>query len=420
MDQEPIDWRGHPPEVAPLQTEGYPLRMPDDRSADPSRRQFFRVFSRQTVAGAGSLIGTVNELRQTSATAAQQLLGIAELTDEPAPIGIETAFRSPYRFTGDSLVIVDQRDLPAKGTVLVCRTADDAAAAVRAGAAGGGPVLGQIAAYAMVLAVTRTADRPAHARRSALRLAASTLRAARFNQRSIRSSIERMEAVDASLDDDVDARAHIEALRGEAETIALDAALDHGRLGQVGAELLADAEALLLHGDGGPMSGGLVGTSFAVLAALTAAERRVHVWLTEAAPTMEGARTGAWQLAANDVPHTIVADTAVSWLLGARRIDAAILRADWLCSNGDIAAPVGSLNVARLASTAGVPVYACVAQSVIDPNCTDGKTIPTELRAPVEGRPGPRLDPAADVVPADLVTGLITASGVRPPTAATA
>jgi methylthioribose-1-phosphate isomerase len=388
--------------------------MPDDRSTDPSRRQFFRVFSRQTVAGAGSLIGTVNELRQTSASAAQQLLGIAELTADPPPIGVEAAFRSPYRFTGDTLLIVDQRQLPEKGTVIACDTADEAAAAVRAGAAGSGPVLGQIAAYALVLAITRAAERGAHARRASFRLAASTLRAARFNQRSIRSSIERMEAIDAALEDEIDAEAHIEALRSEAEAIALDAALDHGRLGQVGAELLADAEGLLLHGDGGPMSGGLVGTSFAILTALTAAERRVHVWLTEAAPTMEGARTGAWQLAANDVRHTIIADTAVSWLLGARDIDAAILRADWLCSNGDIAAPVGSLNVARLAAVANVPVYACVPQSVVDPNCTDGKSIPTELRAPVEGRPGPRLDPAADVVPADLLAGLITADGVRP------
>src|SRR5215213_10822284 len=110
--------------------------MPDDRSADPSRRQFFRVFSRQTVAGAGTLMGTVNELRQSSATAAQQLLGIGEPLGEPieddarpASISVDAAFRSPYRFTGSALLILDQRGLPGVATVLECRTADETARA---------------------------------------------------------------------------------------------------------------------------------------------------------------------------------------------------------------------------------------------------------------------------------------------------
>ena len=393
--------------------------MADDQSPDASRRQFFRVFSRQTVVGAGSVIGAVNEMRQAGASAANQLLGLTELPDETTVVPVDAAFRSPYRFTGDALLIVDQRLLPEQGAIIECRTADAAAAVIRAGAAGSGPVLGQIAAYAMVLAATTNAQRPTPARRAAMRTAASTLRAARFNQRALRSAIERMEAVDAALADDVDATAHVAALRAEAEAIATDAALDHGRLGQVGAkriESLVDALDspaqsidLLVHGDGGAISGGLVGTTFAVLSALQSDDRRIHVWLTEAAPTMEGARTGAWQLAANDVPHTIVADTAVGWVLNSRPVHAALLRADWVCDNGDIAAPVGSLAVARLAVDVGVPVFACAPQSVIDPSCDSGAVIPTELRVPVDGRAGPRLDPSADVVPAALITQLVTA-----------
>ena len=394
--------------------------MADDQSPDASRRQFFRVFSKQTVVGAGSVLGAVNELRQAGASAANQLLGITELPDELASVPVEAAFRSPYRFTGEVLLIVDQRQLPGQGSVIDCRTADAAAAVIRAGAAGGGPVLGQIAAYAMVLAVTTTRDRPTTVRRAALRTAASTLRAARFNQRALRSAIERMEAIDAALHDEVDATAHINALRAEAEAIATDAALDHGRLGQAGArivESLVDSidnapqtVDLLVHGDGGPISGGLVGTTFAVLSALQSDGRRLHVWLTEAAPTMEGARTGAWQLTANDIPHTIVSDSAVAWLVANRRVHAALLRADWACANGDIAAPVGSLAVARFTHDAGLPVYAVAPASVIDTGCDSAAAIPTELRQPVEGRVGPRVDPAADVVPAELITQLVTAA----------
>src|SRR6187455_3452232 len=120
--------------------------MADEQSRDASRRQFFRVFSRQTVVGAGSVIGAVNEIRQAGASAANQLLGLAELPDESTVVPVDAAFRSPYRFTGDALLIVDQRWLPEQGSVIDCRSADAAAAAIRAGAAGSGPVLGQIAA----------------------------------------------------------------------------------------------------------------------------------------------------------------------------------------------------------------------------------------------------------------------------------
>ena len=393
--------------------------MADEQSPDASRRQFFRVFSKQTVVGAGSIVGAVNELRQAGATAANQLLGLTELPDELAGVPVEVAFRSPYRFTGELLLIVDQRQLPGQGSVVECRTADAAAAAIRVGAAGSGPVLGQIAAYAMVLAGTTSSDRPTAARRAALPTAASTLRAARFNQRALRSSIERMEGIDAALHDDIDATAHINALRAEAEAIATEAALDHSRLGQVGAQIIEtlvdsldsapQSVDLLVHGDGGPISGGLIGTTFAVLSALQSDERRLHVWLTEAAPTMEGARTGAWQLTATDVQHTIVSDSAVAWLVANRRVHAALLRADWACANGDIAAPVGSLAVARFTHDAGIPVYALAPASVIDPSCDNAAAIPTELRQPVEGRVGPRVDPATDIVPAELITQLVTA-----------
>ncbi|HEX2398608.1 MAG TPA: hypothetical protein VHJ79_01175, partial [Mycobacterium sp.] len=76
---------------------------------------------------------------------------------------------------------------------------------------------------------------------------------------------------------------------------------------------------------------------------------------------------------------------------------------------GDIAAPVGSLAVARFTHDAGIPVYALAPASVIDPSCDNAAAIPTELRQPVEGRVGPRVDPATDIVPAELITQLVTA-----------
>ncbi|MDP8903880.1 MAG: hypothetical protein M3N29_00950 [Chloroflexota bacterium] len=398
--------------------------MADDSSAETTRRQFFRLLGRQTTKGAGDLFGTVNTLRRTSAEAAGALLG---WTDERPPFESGT-FRSPYRYVEGRLLILDQRQLPERIETISCHDPNEVAAAMRAGAVGGGPVLGQLAAHAAAQAVAQLRNAPAQQRRSALGAATATLRAARPTQQAIRHALSRIESVDQRLADDVDGATHARALFDEAEAISLAAALDHGRLGRAGADHLGTAEdaggtaaparplALLVHGDGGALSGGIVGTSFAVVSALVAAGRNVHAWLTEAAPSFEGARLGARQLTELGIPHTVVADTAVSWLLDHRPVDAVLLRADWVCANGDVAAPLGSLNVARLAAPVGVPVYACAALSMVDTSTRTGEQVPAELRAPADGAIGPRLDPAADVVPAELLTGLLSDAGVlRPP-----
>ncbi len=393
-----------------------------DRPADAqdaSRREFFRTFSRQTVQSAGSLMGAAAELRRTSLAAAREILDVGagdpraaletDVADQAATA--EWSFRSPYRFTGQEIVILDQRELPGWVTTISVREPSEVASAIRLGAVNGGPVLAEVAAYAMVLAAATAADRPAAGRRQLMGAAAGALRAARRDVRALGWAVDRLEArYGRQADRATEMPDLVDALRAEADDIASEASAAHAAFGRRGAQALGAPKTdgalnLLMHGDMGPLSCGLIGMGTAVLHELADAGRDVHVWLTEAAPGREGERIASLQLTHNDVPHTVIPDTAVAWLLANRHIDAVLLRGDRVCINGDTGALIGSLSVAQLAAAAGVPVHVLAPLASFDPAAADGGAISVPLSA---ARLGGRLNPASDVVPASLITSLVT------------
>ena len=142
----------------------------------------------------------------------------------------------------------------------------------------------------------------------------------------------------------------------------------------------------------------------AFVQALVGAGREVHVWQTESRPSLEGRRQAAHQLAQADLAHTVIPDAAVGWLLASKPVDAVLLRADWVVANGDSVALLGALNVARLASHAGVPVHAVATGAVIDPATHSAD----EIRRPAGV-------PDFDVLPASTITAFLTEDGPRHP-----
>ncbi len=391
---------------------------PPADAQDASRREFFRAFSRQTVQSAGSLMGAAAELRRTSLAAARDIFDVggeslaaveAEVVGQPTTA--EWGFRSAYRFTDREVVILDQRALPGRVTTVSVREPSEIASAIRVGAINGGPVLGEVAAYAMVLAAASAADRSAAGRQNLMGAAAGTLRAARRDVHAIATAISRMEArYGRALDQGADAATIAEVLRAEADDIASKVAAANAAIGRLGAQAVGASATvgplnLLMHGDMGPLSCGLIGMGTAVIQCLTDAGRDVHVWLTEAAPGLEGGRIAALQLTQHDIPHTVIPDTAAAWLLVNRHIDDVLLRGDRVCVNGDVGALIGSLSVAQLAAAAGVPVHVLAPPVSFDPAAADGAAIAVPLNT---ARLGGRLNPTSDVVPAALITSLVT------------
>ena len=395
-----------------------------DQPRDPSRRQFFRAFGQQTIRGAGNVIGAADQLRRGSTEAANELLGLglgdpranaarlaaangaAGAVVEPRSRTATAEFRSPYLLRDDALEVLDQRALPQTSTVR-CASASEIAAAIVAGACGSGPVLGQIAAYGLVQAVVAARARPGPARHAAFMSAANTLRMARPTARALSHAVERLTSAWEALPADADRGDQVAGLRDAADLITAEQIQHNAQLGRLGAAALDVGPrdrpiSMLLHADMGPLSSGMIGGGMAVVQALVAAGRDVHVWQTESRPSLEGRRQAAHQLAQADIAHTVIPDTAVGWLLASKPVDAVLLRADWVCASGDTVALLGALGVARLAQPAGVPVYACATRAVIDP----ATAAADDIRRP------PAV-PDFDILPAAVITALLTEDGPR-------
>jgi methylthioribose-1-phosphate isomerase len=396
-------------------------RKDADREHDPSRREFFKTFSREALQNAGAVAGAASEIRRTSMAAARELLDMNPETPTGAPtirpVPIETAeasapqekFRSPYRFTGTSVVVLDQRDLPGRVTTFECLTAADVAAALRSGAVTTGPVMGQVAAYGMALAATEAATRTDDRRDQVVRVAADELRASRGEVHVVRQAVGRMVSAYESGRD----------LVHEADDITTEATAAFASIGQRWAELVVGSQiTLLVHGDSGPLACGIVGMLTAGIQTLMDRGAYVHIWVTEGSPSSEGARLTALGLTQLDIVHTVIPDSATGWLLASRAVTAAVLRGDTIAANGESVCLLGSRQVAQLAADSKVPVYVLAPTDSWDRQAHDVSALVLDMRSAAElgSANRARLNPPFDVVPARNVTAYVSQiSVVSPP-----
>jgi methylthioribose-1-phosphate isomerase len=382
---------------------------PDDQ--DTTRRDFFRTFGRETVRQAGAVAGAAAELRRSSLAAARVLFDPeAETTDQPAepidainaiePNRPDATFRSAYRFTGSEIIALDARQLPDRVTTVALTQPSEVASAIRSSVINGGPVLAEVGAYAMALAARAVIGRPDNGRVQQIRAAANTLRFARPEIHALAWSIDRLEGVyDDLAGQATDPIETADRLQSEADSIASEATTGQAEIGRIGAGvILATSDEplnLLIHGDMGPLSCGMVGMGTALIQAIRDRGREIHVWVTAAAPVGEGGRVTAFSLRQLDVPYTVIPDTAVGWLFANRHVDALLLRGDRVAENGDCGVLIGGLSAAVLAATAQAPVYVLAPRSAFEP-----------VRHGAEMRAGDA--PTSDVVGANLITRVIS------------
>jgi methylthioribose-1-phosphate isomerase len=406
---------------------------------DPERRAFFRLFGRQAVQTVAQVAGVATAVSQMPVNA---LTGLAELTAPQAPptlppsrpavtAGADAPYRSPYRVTDAGLHLLDQRKLPDAAEEQLCRRGSDVAYYLRVGAAHGGPLMAQLAAYGMAFSAREMRERPADARRAELRRVGRALAQARVGSRMLRWAVDRAWALADALPDDVDGTTLADLLRADADARAADADLDHAAMARLLDGSLPRPERrsleVLIHGDPGALSSGLVGPALTAFANRIASGDRVRVWVTETRPQLEGARLASWELANQGIEHLVLPDPAVGALFEREHIDAVVLAGDWIAANGDTGGIVGSRVVAGMAAMAAsgpVPVFVVAPIATFDPATTDGMLIPVEERP---GRDlqthvtGTRLARARawnrgnDVVSAGWVEGIVTEVGVFQP-----
>jgi methylthioribose-1-phosphate isomerase len=180
------------------------------------------------------------------------------------------------------------------------------------------------------------------------------------------------------------------------------------------AGLLAPGTRALTHCNAGGLATGGYGS--AVGALLSAWERGLleHVWVDETRPLLQGARLTAWELETAAIPHTVIADSAAASLMAAGEVDCVITGADRIAANGDTANKIGTYSLAVLARHHDMPLYVVAPSSTVDLATSDGSGIPIEERDPAEitARFAAR-NPAFDVTPAELISAIVTESGVH-------
>ena len=217
-----------------------------------------------------------------------------------------------------------------------------------------------------------------------------------------------------------------EALVAEAIRIGEEDIEINRRLGQNGRDLIPDGARILTHCNAGALATAGYGTALGVIRAAREEGKKLHVYVDETRPVLQGARLTAWELMREGVPCTLITDNMAGALMQRREVDLVIVGADRIAVNGDTANKIGTYGLAVLARAHGIPFYVAAPLSTIDPTLPDGGTVPIEERNPDEVthcggvRTAPKgvavWNPAFDITPHDLVSAIITEAGViRPP-----
>jgi methylthioribose-1-phosphate isomerase len=332
----------------------------------------------------------------------------------------------PIEWLGDGIRIIDQRCLPESECHLLLEDAGAVAEAIRGMALRGAPLIG--IAAAMGLAVESRRWSSSSWAEFSLRMedAIELLRSTRPTAGNLFWALERMRGIMAASTGTSSPRRCADALVAEAIRI-FDEDLATGlEMGRIGADLVAEGSTVLTHCNAGGLATSGYGTALAPL--YVAAQRGVgfRVFADETRPLLQGARLTAWELARAGIRVTVICDSASHLLLSKGLVDIVLVGADRITTSGDFANKIGTLGVGRSARAAGIPFYVVAPTSTIDSNLGKGEDIPIEERdaSEVTHLAGVRItppdvaayNPAFDVTPADLVSGIITEKGlVGPP-----
>ena len=330
--------------------------------------------------------------------------------------------------------MIDQRILPLHYEVLGYTDYHAVAAAITDMVVRGAPAIGAAGGFGMALAArqSRATDRDglladlAHAkavldaaRPTAVNLSWATARVMELARRYVPGTCE----VPGTLAPGTSGL--IAAILAEAQRIADEDVEINRRMGAFGAEIVPQTAEILTHCNAGALATVDYGTTLGVVRAALEQGKRVHVWVDETRPRLQGAKLTAWELQKHGIEVMVIADTMAGSMMRKGKIDACIVGADRIAANGDVANKIGTYQVAVLAKRHAIPFYVAAPLSTIDPKIPDGDAIPIEERDPAEvthiGATQITPDfvevanPSFDVTPAELVTAIITERGVLTP-----
>jgi methylthioribose-1-phosphate isomerase len=194
------------------------------------------------------------------------------------------------------------------------------------------------------------------------------------------------------------------------------------RMGSYGAVFVSDDDNIITHCNAGSIATAGYGTAEGVMRAAVEEGKKIHVYVDETRPVLQGARLTAWELMQEHIPCTLITDNMAGYFMYHDMIDLAIVGADRIARNGDVANKIGTYSLAVLCKEHGIPFYVAAPLSTIDFTMESGFLIPIEERDPREvthvfgkiqiAPDGVNVaNPAFDVTPARYITAIITEVG---------
>lgn len=324
------------------------------------------------------------------------------------------------------LHLIDQRKLPLSFETVICKTAEDTAAAIRDMVVRGAPAIGAAAAYGMALGAREVAERSGD---DADKFVAEMENVGAHMKQARPTAVNLFWAVDRVLGVLHQAReagqtapaALAQRLLEEAHQIADEDRRTCRAIGKHGAPLL-EAGGVLHHCNTGALATVDYGTALGVIRAAHEAGTDIHVYASETRPFLQGARLTTWELLQEGIPTTLITDNMAAYVMAQGLVKSVIVGADRITANGDVVNKIGTYGLAVLAKEHGIPFYVAAPVSTFDLTLKSGDEVVIEQRDAREvthvlnQRIAPEgvgvLNPAFDVTPARYVTAIITEHGV--------
>jgi len=317
--------------------------------------------------------------------------------------------------------LIDQTQLPQKLVHLLIDDVEHLGEAIRKLRIRGAPAIGVAAAFGVLLGVQQTDDHNHEAFFAALNKTATFLRNTRPTAVNLAWALEQMLQT---------AHAYKERPVPAIKKALLEKALalyqadrdTNRRLAAHGATLIPPKAEIITHCNTGALATVDYGTALGVIFHAHAQGKKIHVWVDETRPLLQGARLNMWELMHEGIDASLICDNTAAFVMQKHPIDLCIVGADRIALNGDTANKIGTYSVAIAAKHHGIPFYIAAPVSSIDFSITEGSEIPIEQRDPGEVTHGfgrqtaPETckvySPAFDVTPHALISAIITEKGI--------
>jgi methylthioribose-1-phosphate isomerase len=325
----------------------------------------------------------------------------------------------------NELKMIDQRILPSRFEVVSYRTHKDVAFAITDMVVRGAPAIGAAAAFGLALAGFESASTSADGLLTDLQAASAVLKASRPTAVNLAWAVDRLIKVAISTKGSADDIRN--AVLNEAQKLADEDVEINKRMAQYGAALIDDGDTIIHHCNTGALATVDWGTALGVIRTAHEQGKHIHVLVDETRPRLQGARLTAWELEQYGIPYEIITDNMSGYFLKAGKAQKVFFGADRVAANGDVANKIGSYMLALAAHDNNVPVYSVVPTSTIDLSLANGDLIPIEERntdevlgiqfhgEPIAPKNAKARNPAFDVTPNRLLSGIVTENGVVHP-----